>query len=132
MSALLSQYLQEDPKPGSLWGDDTYHVTFHPTGLYDFQTLVNLLIKEEDPSCRLAIDYELRAEPLVTTREEIYQRDEHGKTVYGPTFSGSIATSPVLIADRSSSPWGTCWSLVTCPMPNYLALATRIRKEEKN
>ena len=60
MTTRLSQYLQEDPKPGSLWGDDTYHVAFHPTDFYELQTLVNLLIEEEDLSCRLAIAYELR------------------------------------------------------------------------
>ena len=119
MTTRLSQYLQEDPKPGSLWGDDTYHVTFHPTDFYELQTLVNLLIEEEDLACRLAIDYELRdGSGHWITRQSLYEREKNGETVQAPTFSGSIATAPVLIADRSSSAWGTCWTLAVSAPPD--------------
>lgn len=120
MTARLSQYLQEDPKSGSLWGDDTYHVTFLPTDAYELQTLADLLLEEEDTSCRLAIDYELRdASGHWITREGIYERDDHGEIVYAPTLPGSIAAAPVLIADRSSSPWGVYWTLAVSAPPDF-------------
>lgn len=120
MTSRLSQYLQEDPKPGSLWGDDTYHVTYYPTDPYDLQTLADLLLEEEDTPCRLMIDYELRDESgHWVTREGIYERDEYGKMVSAPNLPGSIAVAPVLIADRSSSPWGTCWVLAVSAPPDF-------------
>ena len=112
MSERLSQYLREDPKPGSLWSDDTYHVTYHPTDTYTIRELANVITEEEDSDCRLAIDYELRDESgHWITRKQVYERDESGEVVYAPTFSAFIANSPVVIADRSSSAWGTCWML---------------------
>lgn len=131
MTARLSQYLQEDPKPGSLWGDDTYHVTFHPTDFYELQTLVNLLIEEEDLACRLAIAYELRdGSGHWITCKSIYERDKQGKTVYAPTLPSSIAAAPVLIADRSSSPWGTCWTLAVSAPPDFQPEQPNSHEEE--
>lgn len=92
---------------------------------------MDLLIEEEDPSYRLAIAYELRdGSGHWILCKSLYERDKQGKTVYAPTLPRSIAAAPVLIADRSSSPWGTCWTLAVSAPPDFQPEQPNSHEEE--